>query len=94
MIFFHSSPCFALFSVGLYSINTSDRWRSKTLILSTKVDLRWFETRFLIAVPPPTGDKWQSKILSLAIFDPRSSIGQSVFVCRLSSTIKECIYGN
>ena len=32
-------------------------------------------------------DKWQSKILFLAIFDPRSSIVMSVFDCRISSGI-------
>ena len=32
----------------------------------------------------PTGDKWQSKTLFLAIFDPRSSIIKSVFDCSLS----------
>ena len=32
----------------------------------------------------PTGDKLQSKILFLAIYDPRSSIVKSVFDCRLS----------
>ena len=32
----------------------------------------------------PTGEKWHSKAQSLAIFDPRSSIVNSVFDCRLS----------
>ena len=32
----------------------------------------------------PTGDKWQSKTLFLAIYDPRLSIVKSVFYCRLS----------
>ena len=40
----------AMYSVGLYSINTSDRRQSKTLILWTDVDLRSLETEFLIAV--------------------------------------------
>ena len=49
------SDCFGyMYSVGLYSINTSDRRQSKTLILSTNVDLRSLETEFLIAVCRPT----------------------------------------
>ena len=55
----------------VYSINTSDRRQSKTLILSTNVDLRSLEAEFSIAVCRPTGDNWQSKTLFLAICDPR-----------------------
>ena len=44
----------AMYSVGLYSINTSHRGQSKTIILSTNVDLRSLETDFLIAVCRPT----------------------------------------
>ena len=44
----------------------------------------WLETEFLIAICHPTGDKWQSKTLFLAIFDPRSSIVKVVFDCHLS----------
>ena len=40
----------AMYSVGLYSINTSHRRQSKTIILSTNVDLGSLETEFLIAV--------------------------------------------
>ena len=40
----------AMYSVGLYSINTSHRRQSKTIILSTNVDLISLETEFLIAV--------------------------------------------
>ena len=40
------------------------------------------ETEFLIAICCPTGDKWQSKSLFLAIFD-RLAIVKSVFDCRL-----------
>ena len=43
-----------MYSVGLYSINTSDMRQSKTFILSTNVDLRSLETEFLIAVCSPT----------------------------------------
>ena len=39
-----------MFSVGLYSINTSHRRQSKTIMLSTNVDLRLLEIEFLIAV--------------------------------------------
>ena len=39
-----------MFSVGLYSINTSHRRQSKTIILLTNVDLRSLEIEFLIAV--------------------------------------------
>ena len=58
--------------------------QSKTLILLTNVDQKSIKTDFLIAICRPTGDKWQSKTLFLAIFDPRSSIVKSVFDCRLS----------
>ena len=44
----------AMYSVGLYSINTSDMRQSKTFILSTNIDLRSLETEFLIAVCSPT----------------------------------------
>ena len=46
----------------------------ETLILSTNVDQKKFETKFSIAICRPTGDKWQSKTLFLVNFDPRSSI--------------------
>ena len=53
---------------------TPDRRQSKSLILSTNVDQISLET----------GDKWQSKTLIMAFFDPRSSVVNSVFDCRLS----------
>ena len=62
-----------------FDFHTSDRWRSKTLILPTNVDQKSLETGFSIAICRPTGDKCQSKPLFLAIFDPRSSIVKSVF---------------
>ena len=62
---------------------TPGRWQSKTSILSTNVDQKSFETEFLIVICRPTGDKWQSKTLFLASFDPRSSIVKSVFDCHL-----------
>ena len=41
----------------------------------------------MIAICCPTGDKWQSKTLFLAISDPLSPIDKSIFDCRLSSVI-------
>ena len=42
-----------MYSVGLYSINTSDRRQSKTLIkISTNVDLRSLETTVSIHCAP------------------------------------------
>ena len=43
-------------------------------------DQTYLETVFSIV----SGDKWQSKTLFLAIFDPSLSIVKSVFDCRLS----------
>ena len=51
--------------------------------LSTNVDKKKLETKFSISISRPTGDKWHSKTLVVAISDPRSSIGKSVFDCRL-----------
>ena len=34
-----------------------------------KVDKKWLETEFSIAICHQTGNKWQSKSLFLAIFD-------------------------
>ena len=81
----------ATYSVGIYLTTTSERRQSKTLILSTNVDIRSLETEILIAMCRPTDDNWQSKTLILAICDPRSSIVQSVFDCQLSDMIKEQI---
>ena len=64
-----------------------DRQQSKTLTLLTNIDKKWLETKFLIAICRRTGDKWQSKTLFLAIFDPRSSIVKSVLNCGLSSVL-------
>ena len=55
---------------------TPGRWQLKTPILS-------LETEFLIAICRHTGDKWQSKTLFLSIFDPHSSIVDSIFNCCL-----------
>ena len=54
----------------------------KTIILSTSVDRKSLKIEFLIGICCPNGDKWQSKTLLLAIFDPRSSIVKSIFDSR------------
>ena len=59
------------------------RRQSKTPILSRNVDQKSIETVFSIAISRHTGDKWESKTLFLSIFDPRSSIDDNVFDCRL-----------
>ena len=61
-----------------------DRQLSKILTLSTNVDQKSLETVFLIAICGPTGDKWQSKILLPAIFDPCSLVVKNIFEYRLS----------
>ena len=66
------------------------RRQSKTFILSMKQRSKSLETEFTIAICRPTGDKWQSKILFLAIFDPRSSIVRSVFDNRLFGVVYGC----
>ena len=74
---------------------TPGRRQSKTSILSTNVNKNSLKTEFLIAICRLTGDKWQSKTLFLAIFDPRSSIVKSVFDCRLPGVVilrSSCIY--
>ena len=67
---------------AMYSI-TPGRRQSKTSILSTNVDQKSLETEFSIVICRPTGAIWQSKTPFLSIFDPRLSIVQSVFDCRL-----------
>ena len=49
------------------------------------MDQKLLETEFSIAICRQSGDKCQSKILFLAIYDPRSSIVESVLYCRLFS---------
>ena len=56
-----------------------------SLLSKKKVDQKPYETEFSIAICRSTGNKWQSKTLFLAIFDPRSSIVKVVFDCRLPS---------
>ena len=66
-------------------------WQSKMSNISTNVDPGSLETELSPAVCRPTCDKWQSKTQFSAICDPRSSIVESVFDCRLSDMIKESI---
>ena len=54
------------------------------LILTMNIDQKLLETEFSLAICRPTGDKWPSKTLFLAIFDLCSSIVKSVFDCHLS----------
>ena len=48
-------------------MNTPDRRQSKTFILSMNVYQKSLETELSIVICRPTGDKWQSKTLFLAI---------------------------
>ena len=65
---------------------TQDRRQSKTLIVSTNlhVDQNSLETEFFDCHLSPDWRQMAIETLFLAIFDPRSSIGKSVFDCRLS----------
>ena len=62
---------------------TPGRRQSKTPKLSRNADQKSIETVFSIVICRHIGDKWQSKTLFPSIFDPRSSIADSVFDCRL-----------
>ena len=65
--------------------------QSKMSNISMNVDSGSLETELSPAVCRPTGNKWQSKTQFPAICDPRSSIVESIFDCRLSDMIKESI---
>ena len=69
-----------LFLSSLAEFIAPDRRQSKTLILSMNVDQKSLETEFFIAICRPTGDKWQSKTLFLAIFDGPLLIDKSVLI--------------
>ena len=56
-------------------------------ILSRNLDQKLLETEFLIAICRHIGNKWESKTLFLSSFDPRSSMVDSVFDCRLPGVI-------
>ena len=45
------------------------------------------ETEFTVDIYCPSGDKWQSKTLLLAIFDPRLLIVKSLFDCPLTGVV-------
>ena len=66
---------------------TPDSWQSKMLIISTNIDQKIVINRDFDC---QNGDKWLSKTLFLAIFDPRSSIVKSIFDCRPSGVILNC----
>ena len=51
----------------IWTLNTQDRWQSKTLLTIDKCGSKSLETKFLIAI-------WQSKTLFLTFFDLRRSI--------------------
>ena len=75
-----------------FPVTTPHRRQSKTLIPSTNVDQNSLGTEFSIAICRSTGDKWLSKTLFLASFDPRSSIVKSVCDCRLSGVVTVTLY--
>ena len=60
--------------MAIKNVNTINELRSKIV-----------RNKFPIAIYHPTGDKWQSKALFLAIFDLSLSIVKSVFDCCLPS---------
>ena len=68
-----------------HEVFTPDRRQSKTFILSTNVDQNSLK-QFSIDIFRPTDDKWQSKTLFPAIFNPRPSI-KSGFDFRLSGVV-------
>ena len=72
---------------SLLLILTPDRRQSKKLILSMNKEQKLLETEFLIDICRLAGDKWQSKTLFLAIFDPRLTSVMIIFNCILSSVI-------
>ena len=72
-------------------IDTPDMRQSKTFVLSTNIDQITLEIEFSISIYRTTGDKWHSKTLFLAIFDPRSLIVKSVFDCCPSGVIDEYV---
>ena len=85
------SDCFCyVFSRPILNKHFRER-QSKMSNISTNADPGSLETELLPAVCRPTGDKWQSKTQFQAICDPRSSIVESAFDCRLSNMIKESI---
>ena len=68
------------------AVLTPDMRQSKTQQLAN-ADQKSLERVFSIDICRLLGEKWQSKILFLTIFDLRSPIVFSVFDCRLSGVI-------
>ena len=76
-------------SLFFYAINEHTGWVAiKNGINIDESRSKIVGNKFSIAICRPIGDKWQSKILFLAIFDPRSSIVKSVIDCRLPGVMK------
>ena len=91
----HRCHCVVVLEQGTFILSTGstqDRRQSKTILLSANVDQNSLETEFSIGICRPTGDKWQSKTLFLASFDPCSSIVKSVCDCRLSGVVTVTLY--
>ena len=74
-------------SIRTLANTTLGRRQSKTSIISANVDQKSLETEFSSAICRPTGDKSQSRTLFLTIFNPRSSIVESIFDCHLPGVI-------
>ena len=76
---------------------TPGRPQSKTPILLRNINQKWLEIEFSIAICYQCAicrhicDKWQSKTLFVSIFDPRSSIVDSVFDCHLPCVLMKQI---
>ena len=83
----NTPPFFVLMPTFYVCRYTPGRWQSKTPILLRNVDKKSTETVFSIAICGPTGDKWQSKILFLSIFNQHLWIVDNVFYCLLSGVI-------
>ena len=60
-------------------------------MISKNKEPRSLETKFLIVICCPTGDKGQTKTLFSGVCDPHSSIVWSVSNCHLSGMLKERI---
>ena len=71
----------------IYNIENTDltpgRRQSQILMLSTNVDQKSLETEFRLPFVARLATHSKRKHCNLAIFDPRSSIVQRVFDCRL-----------
>ena len=70
-------------SISLLNSDTTGRWQSKTLILSTNVDQKSLETVFLNFYLSPNWPQMAIKSTVSSDLCPRSSIVKRVFDCRL-----------